>query len=70
MDVMIIASTRKREIVLVLFDITQNDFDGDNIPYWTEVNRYHTDPTVNDTGRDDDGDGVPIEWEFKWGTIY
>ncbi|HWR27409.1 MAG TPA: hypothetical protein VN377_03105, partial [Candidatus Thermoplasmatota archaeon] len=54
---------------LVLFDITQNDFDMDNIPYWTEVNRYHTDPQVNDMGRDDDGDGVPIEWEFKWGTF-
>lgn len=53
---------------LILFDITQTDYDGDNIPYWTEVNVYHTDPTVDDTGRDDDGDGVPIEWEFKWGT--
>jgi len=53
---------------LILFDITQNDFDGDYIPYWTEVNQYHTDPTVNDTGRDNDSDGVPIEWEFKWGT--
>ncbi|MCX6661885.1 MAG: C2 domain-containing protein [Euryarchaeota archaeon] len=54
---------------LIVFDITQNDFDGDTIPYWTEVNRYHTDPQVNDTGRDDDGDGVPIEWEFRWGTF-
>ena len=54
---------------LILFDITQTDYDGDNIPYWTEVNAYHTDPTVDDTGRDDDGDGIPIEWEFHWGTI-
>jgi hypothetical protein len=54
---------------LIVFDITQNDFDGDTIPYWTEVNRYHTDPQVNDTGKDDDGDGVPIEWEFRWGTF-
>ena len=53
---------------LILFDITQNDYDGDGIPYWTEVNIYKTDPTVDDTGRDDDNDGVPIEWEFKWGT--
>ena len=22
---------------------------------------------INDTGRDDDEDGVPIEWEYKWG---
>ncbi len=54
---------------LVLFDITQNDYDGDGIPYWTEVNVYGTDPEVNDTGRDDDGDGVPIEWEHKWGNL-
>ena len=54
---------------LLIFDITQNDFDGDNIPYWTEMNRYHTDPEIDDTGRDDDGDGVPLEWEFKWGTF-
>jgi hypothetical protein len=49
------------------FDITQNDYDGDGIPYWTEVNIYGTDPEVCDLGRDDDNDGVPIEWEFKWG---
>ena len=49
------------------FDIYQNDFDGDGIPYWTEVNVFGTDPTVDDRGRDDDGDGVPIEWEWKWG---
>ncbi len=54
---------------LVLFDITQNDFDGDGIPYWTEVNVYGTDPEVDDTGRDDDNDGVPIEWEHKWGNL-
>jgi len=50
------------------FDITQSDTDGDGIPYWIEVNKYGTDPMVNDTGRDDDCDGVPIEWEHKWGT--
>lgn len=54
---------------LILFDITQNDYDEDDIPYWTEVNVYKTDPTVDDSGRDDDNDGVPIEWEFHWGTV-
>ena len=49
------------------FDITQNDYDGDGIPYWTEVNVFHTDPTVNDAGKDPDCDGIPTEWEFKWG---
>jgi len=51
----------------ILFDITQNDFDGDGIPYWTEVNKYGTDPEVDDRGLDDDEDLVPIEWEHKWG---
>lgn len=55
---------------LILFDITQNDFDGDGIPYWTEVNVFGTNPEVDDTGRDDDSDGVPIEWEYKWGNSF
>jgi len=49
------------------FDIYQNDYDNDGIPYWTEVNIFGTDPTIDDRGRDDDNDGVPIEWEYKWG---
>ncbi len=49
------------------FDITQTDPDGDGIPSWVEENWYGTDPFVDDTGRDDDNDGVPIEWEWKWG---
>jgi len=49
------------------FDITQNDYDGDGIPYWTEVNVFGTDPEVDNRGWDNDSDGVPIEWEFKWG---
>jgi hypothetical protein len=51
----------------MLFDIYQNDFDHDNIPYWTEVNVFKTDPTIDNTGEDFDSDGVPIEWEWKWG---
>jgi len=49
------------------FDIYQNDYDGDGIPYWVEKNVYHTDPTKDDRGEDADGDGIPIEWEFRWG---
>lgn len=48
------------------FDISQNDYDGDGIPYWTEVNVYETNPEVNDIGSDVDNDDVPIEWEYKW----
>lgn len=51
----------------IFFDITQTDYDHDGMPYWTETNIFQTDPTVDDRGRDDDKDGVPIEWEYKWG---
>ena len=51
----------------VWFDITQDDPDGDGIPSWTEVNVYGTDPEFNDTGIDYDDDGLPIEWEHRWG---
>ncbi|MFH1014052.1 MAG: hypothetical protein V1769_06060 [Thermoplasmatota archaeon] len=54
----------------ISFDITQNDYDSDGIPYWTETEIYHTDPTVDDRGRDDDNDGIPIEWEHRWGHIF
>ncbi|UCH71587.1 MAG: hypothetical protein JSW62_04105 [Thermoplasmatales archaeon] len=52
------------------FDIYQNDADGDGIPYWMEVNEYSTDPEEDNTGMDEDNDGVPIEWEFKWGVYH
>ncbi len=52
------------------FDIYQTDYDHDGIPYWTEKNVYGTNPKVDDRGRDDDNDGVPIEWEWKFGHIY
>ena len=50
----------------LFFTIYQTDADGDNIPYWTEVNAYGTDPEVDNTGEDLDGDFIPIEWEHKW----
>ena len=51
----------------LLFEINQNDYDGDGIPYWTETNVYGTDPETSNLGQDDDGDGIPMEWEHKWG---
>jgi len=51
----------------LLFSITQNDEDGDGIPYWIEENVYGTSPFVDDRGNDSDGDGLPIEWEYRWG---
>ena len=50
----------------IWFNIYQNDFDGDTIPYWTEQYYYYTDPKVKDEG-DPDGDGASVEWEYKWG---
>lgn len=56
------------------FDITQNDYDNDTIPYWTEMNIYNKtgqcNPLIDDRGRDDDNDGIPIEWEHKWGHYF
>lgn len=51
----------------IWFDIMQNDYDGDGLTYWEEMNIYATDPLKNDAGRDDDNDSLPIEWEDHWG---
>ena len=51
----------------LLFMITQNDLDMDGIPYWSEINILHTDPTVDDRGKDEDQDKIPLEWEYKYG---
>ncbi len=51
----------------IWFNIYQLDYDGDFIPYWTEVNILGTDPTVDDSELDPDGDGIPTAWEWKWG---
>lgn len=48
------------------FDIYQNDYDGDRIPYWTEEQYYYTNPKEKE-GEDTDGDNVSLEWEYKWG---
>jgi hypothetical protein len=52
------------------FTITQNDFDGDGLPYWLETNTYNTSPLIDNRGEDADGDGVPIEWEHRFGLYY
>ncbi len=51
----------------IWFDIGCNDYDGDGLTHWEEVNVYGTDPAVDNSGEDADGDGVPIEWEDRWG---
>jgi hypothetical protein len=52
------------------FTISQNDFDGDGFPYWLEVNMYNTSPLINNRGEDADNDGVPLEWEYRFGLTY
>jgi hypothetical protein len=51
----------------IWFNLYQTDYDHDGIPYWTEVNVLHTDPKVDDSNLDPDGDGIPTAWEWKWG---
>ncbi len=49
------------------FSIDVIDPDGDAIPRWIEENVYGTDPFVNDVSRDDDEDGIPFFWEWRYG---
>jgi hypothetical protein len=51
----------------VWFTLYQNDWDSDGIPYWTEVNVLGTDPSVDDTHKDPDQDGISTVWEWRWG---
>jgi hypothetical protein len=51
----------------LFFQIYQNDYDGDNIPYYIETTFYGTDPTIDNSGEDFDQDSVPIEWEHRFG---
>jgi len=51
----------------IWFNIYESDYDHDKIPYWTEVNIYHTDPTYDDGKNDPDNDGIPSWWEWKYG---
>ena len=52
------------------FDISQNDYDGDGLPYWLETNMYNTSPVIDNRGEDADQDGIPIEWEHFFGLTY
>ena len=49
------------------FDVIYNDYDGDGLTYWEEINIYGTSPEINDDGKDYDNDDISIEWEDKWG---
>ncbi len=49
------------------FTIQQVDYDGDGIPYWTEVNILGTNPKIDDRRLDPDHDNCSTAWEWKWG---
>lgn len=51
----------------VWFKIYQTDYDLDGIPYWIEVNVLDTNPTIDDSKKDPDNDGIPTSWEWEWG---
>ena len=51
----------------VWFNLYQADYDHDGIPYWVEVNILGTDPTVDDSKLDPDNDGIPTDWEWRFG---
>ncbi len=51
----------------IWFNIYQADYDHDGIPYWTEVNVLGTDPAIDDSNLDPDGDGIPTVWEWRYG---
>ena len=53
----------------IWFDVYQkgDGWGADHLTYWEKVNVYHLDPLGNYTGVDFNGDGIPIEWEDKYG---
>ena len=50
----------------IWFNIYQTDYDLDTLPYWIEINTYHTDPMISNLNEDVDNDGLPIEYEHQW----
>ena len=51
----------------IWFTLSQTDYDNDDIPYWAEVNILFTNPKIDDSNLDPDGDNCPTSWEYKWG---
>ncbi len=49
------------------FNIYQNDYDHDSIPYWQEIYSYNTNPMIDNSEEDFDNDSLPIKYEHKWG---
>jgi len=55
------------EMYDVWFNVYQECYSHDYIPYWMKVNVYHLDPTKDYSNYDPNNDGIPIPWDWKWG---
>jgi hypothetical protein len=51
----------------VWFNLYQDCYSHDYIPYWMKVDVYHIDPAVDCSTYDPNHDGIPITWDWKWG---
>lgn len=49
------------------FSLSQTSSDGDAIPWYVETNFLNTSTEVDDSIQDPDNDGIPTDWEWKWG---
>jgi hypothetical protein len=49
------------------FTLEQTTDDGDDIPWFVEMNFLNTSIEVDDSIQDPDHDGIPTDWEWKWG---
>jgi len=50
----------------IWFNIYQNDYDNDGVPYWAEINLYGSDPYIDNSDDDFDNDCIPFYWEHHW----
>ncbi len=50
----------------IWFDVYQSG-GKDHLTYWEKMNVYHLNPSEDYAGTDFNGDGIPIEWEDKYG---
>ncbi|MBN2602629.1 MAG: hypothetical protein JXA91_00670 [Candidatus Thermoplasmatota archaeon] len=51
----------------IWFKIGQTDFDDDGIPWRVEKLVLGTNPMIDDSKLDPDEDGIPTDWEWRWG---
>lgn len=55
------------EMYDVWFNVYQDCYSHDYLPYWMKVNVYNLDPTMDYSTIDPNHDGIPLPWDWKWG---